>query len=74
MIPTRYRQVPTFGKDVIRKFSSNTSEMKRLAARDYEDILQVVMMSYSQLLPLTPSFSVLYLCLKDSFLNPIMKP
>jgi hypothetical protein len=26
---------------VIRKFSNNTSEMKRLAARDFEDILQV---------------------------------
>lgn len=40
---TRYRLVPTFGKDTIRKFSSNTSELKRLAARDYEDLLQVQM-------------------------------
>jgi hypothetical protein len=37
----RFRQVPTFGNGVIRKFSNNTSEMKRLAARDFEDILQV---------------------------------
>lgn len=37
----RYRNVPTFGRDVIRKFSANTSELKKLAARDYEDLLQV---------------------------------
>ena len=37
----RYRIVPTFGGDTIRKFASNTSEMKRMAARDFEDVLQV---------------------------------
>ena len=37
----RYRMVPTFGGDTIRKFASNTSEMKRMAARDFEDVLQV---------------------------------
>ena len=36
-----YRMIPTFGGDTIRKFASNTSEMKRMAARDFEDILQV---------------------------------
>lgn len=33
--------MPTFGRDSIRKFASNVSEMKKLAARDFEDILQV---------------------------------
>ena len=37
----RFRQVPTYGLDTIRKFSNNVSSMKRLAARDFEDILQV---------------------------------
>jgi hypothetical protein len=37
----RFRQVPTYGSGVIRRFANNTSEMKRLAARDFEDILQV---------------------------------
>jgi hypothetical protein len=37
----RYRQVPTFGRDTIRKFSLNCSEMKRLAAHNFEDLLQV---------------------------------
>jgi hypothetical protein len=36
-----YRQMPTFGSSTIRKFSNNASEMKKLAARDFEDLLQV---------------------------------
>ena len=30
-----------FGRDMIRWFSMNVSEMKRLAAYDFEDLLQV---------------------------------
>jgi len=33
--------VPTFGQDTIRRFHKNVSELKRLAARDFEDVLQV---------------------------------
>lgn len=40
-LKSSYRQVPTFGRDTIRKFSTNTSELKKLAARDFEDLLQV---------------------------------
>ena len=40
-ISSSYRATPIFGRDTIRKFSTNTSEMKRKAARDYEDLLQV---------------------------------
>jgi hypothetical protein len=42
LLPHRFRQVPTFGNGVIRAFADNTSEMKKMAARDFEDILQVV--------------------------------
>jgi len=42
MIPSRFRQIPTFGRDTIRRFDTNVSAMKKLAARDWEDILQVV--------------------------------
>lgn len=42
IIDCRYRQVPTFGQDTIQKFRSNTSELKKMAARDFEDLLQVV--------------------------------
>lgn len=34
-------QVPTFGRATIRTFHNNVSSMKKLAARDYEDQLQV---------------------------------
>ena len=37
----RFRDVPTFGHDTIRKFHANVSDMKKLAARDFEYILQV---------------------------------
>ena len=33
--------MPTFGKDTIRKFTKNCSELKKMAARDFEDLLQV---------------------------------
>lgn len=36
----RYRQIMSFGS-TIRGWSSNASEMKKLAARDFEDLLQV---------------------------------
>ena len=37
----RYRQVPTFGCNTIRRFSHDVSGMKQLGARDFEDLLQV---------------------------------
>lgn len=37
----RYRLVPPFGPATIRRFSSNTSDMSNMAARNFEDILQV---------------------------------
>ena len=43
--PLSFRLVPSFGRDTIRRFSSNVSEMKRLAARDLEDLLQVCAVS-----------------------------
>ncbi|KAJ3884505.1 hypothetical protein GG344DRAFT_71294 [Lentinula edodes] len=36
----RFRQMPTFSFDTIRTFANNASEMKKLAARDFEDLLQ----------------------------------
>ncbi|KAH7917303.1 hypothetical protein BV22DRAFT_1135525 [Leucogyrophana mollusca] len=45
------RLVPTFGRDTIRKFASNTSELKKLAARDFEDLLQCAIPVFDALLP-----------------------
>ena len=38
---TRFRAMPTFGSITIRCFVTNASEMKKLAACDFEDLLQV---------------------------------
>ena len=37
----RFRAVPTFGRSTIRTFTQNASDTKKLAARNYEDLLQV---------------------------------
>ncbi|KAG6914911.1 hypothetical protein DXG01_014473 [Tephrocybe rancida] len=64
-LDARFRKVPTFGQDTIRKFSANTSEMKKLAARNYEDILQCAMPAFDGLLPEPHNSKILdllYIC------------
>ncbi|TEB40253.1 hypothetical protein FA13DRAFT_1572898, partial [Coprinellus micaceus] len=39
-LDARYRATPAYGRDTIRKFPLNVSQMKRKAARDFEDLLQ----------------------------------
>lgn len=46
-----YRLIPTFGRDTIRRFTRNTSSLKKLAARDWEDMLQVSIPIFEDLLP-----------------------
>jgi hypothetical protein len=52
--------VPTFGRETIRRFSNNTSEMKKLAARNFEDLLQVRTSMYGHDNRLMIGFSVLF--------------
>ncbi|KIJ07352.1 hypothetical protein PAXINDRAFT_121100, partial [Paxillus involutus ATCC 200175] len=47
----RYRQIPTFGRDTIRRFGSNVSDLSKLAARDFEDLLQCAIPAFEGLLP-----------------------
>ncbi|KAI0666517.1 hypothetical protein C8Q78DRAFT_984030 [Trametes maxima] len=47
----RFRRVPTFGLDIIRRFSSNMAEMKQFAAHDFEDSLQCFISVVDRLLP-----------------------
>ena len=61
-IHLRFRKVPTFGRGTIRRFANNVSEMKKLAGREFEDILQVSRIS----LFLSPDLSVLSYHLIDS--------
>jgi hypothetical protein len=42
LIHNRFRSIPLFSQ-AIRRFTNNVSEMKKLAARDYEDLLQVIL-------------------------------
>ncbi|KAI0308472.1 hypothetical protein OF83DRAFT_1018933, partial [Amylostereum chailletii] len=50
-VDCRCREIPTFGQSMIRRFSRNVSELKQLAARDYEDILQCAIPVFEGLLP-----------------------
>ncbi|KAK7450167.1 hypothetical protein VKT23_013050 [Stygiomarasmius scandens] len=45
----RFRQIPAFGT-TIRHFLGNASEMKKLAARDFEDLLQCAIPAFEGLL------------------------
>ena len=47
----RYRNVPTFGRGTIRRFTNNVSAMKKLAARNWEDLLQVILTTCHNLFP-----------------------
>ncbi|KAG2049009.1 hypothetical protein BDR06DRAFT_864585, partial [Suillus hirtellus] len=40
-LDNRFHHISSYGHGVIHKFANNTSEMKRLTAQDFEDILQV---------------------------------
>ncbi|KAL1711752.1 hypothetical protein EV715DRAFT_268357 [Schizophyllum commune] len=49
----RYRLLEAFGRGTIRKFAEkeNVSDMKKLAARDFEDLLQCALPCFDGLLP-----------------------
>ena len=52
--------MPTFGRDSIRKFSNNVSELKKLGARDYENLLQVAYSIFIFIYVANNCISVLY--------------
>ncbi|KAF8955983.1 hypothetical protein BDZ97DRAFT_1672464, partial [Flammula alnicola] len=47
----RFRQVSAFSRSTIRKFPYNVVDLSKLAARDYEDILQCCIPCFEGLLP-----------------------
>ncbi|KAJ3512823.1 hypothetical protein NMY22_g15219 [Coprinellus aureogranulatus] len=51
MLNSRFRQMPTFGRDTIRRFSKNVSDRKQFGAREYEDTLQCAMVAFEGLFP-----------------------
>ncbi|KAF8581348.1 hypothetical protein K439DRAFT_1647913 [Ramaria rubella] len=48
---SRYCQTPTFGCNTIHWFTNNVSDMKKLAACDFKDILQCTMPAFEGLFP-----------------------
>ncbi|KAK2467956.1 hypothetical protein APHAL10511_000251 [Amanita phalloides] len=46
----RYRMISPFGRGTIRRFHSNASAMKKLAGRDFEDLLQCAIPVFEGLL------------------------
>jgi len=48
MICPRFREIPAFGRDGVRKITSNRSELKKMTAHDYEDMLQASMELFNQ--------------------------
>ncbi|KAK0215256.1 hypothetical protein EDD85DRAFT_798705 [Armillaria nabsnona] len=51
MLNQRFRAVLTFGRSTIHKFINDVSGQKKLAARDYEDLLQCAILCFEGLLP-----------------------
>lgn len=43
--------MPRFGVDTIRRFATNASDMKKLGARDFEDLLQCAIPAFERLFP-----------------------
>jgi hypothetical protein len=43
-----FRQITPFGRSSIRRFTHNVTDMKKLATRDFKDILQVICFMYVQ--------------------------
>ncbi|KAF9039172.1 hypothetical protein BJ165DRAFT_1531274 [Panaeolus papilionaceus] len=46
----RFAAISPFGRGTIRKFAANSSEMKKMAARDFEDLLQCSIPAFEGLL------------------------
>lgn len=51
LMTSSFRKVSCFGRTTIRKFSNSVSEMKKLAGRDFEDILQCAGPCFERLFP-----------------------
>ena len=50
LIVYRFRQIPPFSQATIYRFTNNVSQMKKLAARDFEDLLQCSIPAFEDLL------------------------
>ncbi|TFK58883.1 hypothetical protein BDN72DRAFT_948719 [Pluteus cervinus] len=71
---TRFHKVAPFGRNsTIRKFTYNVSELRRLAARDYEDILQCCIPCIEGLLPEPDNQTILDLLYLMAYFHSLVK-
>ncbi|KAH9916588.1 uncharacterized protein BXZ73DRAFT_105780 [Epithele typhae] len=70
---SRFRQVPSFGAATIHKFCGNVCELKHMAARDLEDILQTIIPCIEGLLPPSTNESVLTLLFVCAYWHALAK-
>ncbi|TFK76058.1 hypothetical protein BDN72DRAFT_930755 [Pluteus cervinus] len=69
----RFRKITPFGVDGIRRFKANVSDLKKLAARDYEDILQCIIPCIEGLLPQPFNETVLDLLYTMAYFHSLAK-
>ncbi|KAL7281107.1 hypothetical protein ACG7TL_004414 [Trametes sanguinea] len=69
----RFRQVPSFAWTTIRKFADNVCDMKRLAARDFEDMLQCIIPCFEGLLPEAHNDAILTLLFVAAYWHALAK-
>ncbi|KAI0667060.1 hypothetical protein C8Q78DRAFT_1140637 [Trametes maxima] len=69
----RFRDVPAFAWTTIRKFADNVCEMKKMAARDFEDILQCIIPCFEGLLPEADNDSILTLLFVSAYWHALAK-
>ncbi|KAI0362841.1 hypothetical protein BV20DRAFT_959474, partial [Pilatotrama ljubarskyi] len=46
----RFAHIPTFGRDTIRQFGTSAADLKKMAARDFEDLIQCAIPAFEGLL------------------------
>ena len=61
-----FQEIPSFGRDTICKFSVNVSELKKMAAWEFENLLQVSSDTCCRPIDSTLVHSALYQSLTDS--------
>ncbi|TFK59842.1 hypothetical protein BDN72DRAFT_780189 [Pluteus cervinus] len=70
---SRFRAISPFGPSTIRKFNTNVSDLRKLAARDYEDILQCCIPCFEGLLPFPHNETILDLLYLMGYFHSLAK-
>jgi len=68
---SRFRQVAPFGRSTIRKFQADVSDLSKLAAHNYEDILQCIIPCIEGLLPYPHNETILDLLYLIAYIRKV---